>query len=240
MPDQPFVINDRRKFTADGDLRPDAAPSEPKPVRNDSPIESSAGPATEASTGPRLVHSEPSIDQGAPSSTGGPIAGQGGVPSERSSLTGVESGLPSDEEAQQPPPLTAEQTEQATTAYNATVDRLDTAIRASNPSMGPIPEMTFERLVQSIYMQTLMQLGLTGEPGSTPQVDLLGARSSIDMLGIIEQKTKGNLTENETKLIEAALFEMRMGFLEITQALARQAATRQPPPGTPPGPSIVR
>ena len=226
MPDTPFVINDRRKFTAEGELRPDAAPSEPKPVRNDSPIESSASPATEA--GPRLVHSEPATDSGAPSSTGGPIAGQGGVPSE-------------EDEAHQPPPLTAEQSQQATSAYNATIDRLDTAIRASNPAMGPIPEMSFERLVQSIYMQTLLQLGLAGEPNSTPQVDLLGARSSIDMLGIIEQKTKGNLTESETKLIEAALFEMRMGFLEITQALARQASTRQPPPsGTPPGPSIVR
>ena len=222
MPDTPFVINDRRKFTAEGDLRPDAAPSEPKPVRNDSPIESSAGPATEA--GPRLVHSEPT-SSGAPSSTGGPIA--------------EPAGMPSDEEAQQPP-LTAEQTQQANSAYTATVDRIDTAIRASNPSMGPIPEMTFDRLVQSIYMQTLLQLGLAGEPESTPQVDLLGARSSIDMLGIIEQKTKANLTESETKLIEAALFEMRMGFLEITQALARQAATRQPPPGTPTGPSIVR
>jgi len=213
MPDQPFVINDRRKFTAEGDLRPDAAPSEPKPVRNDSPIESSAGPATEA--GPRLVHSEPTATAPEPSSE--------------------------TEAGNAPPPLTAEQTEQATKAYTATVDRLDTAIRASNPSMGPIPEMTFDRLVQSIYMQTLLQLGLAGDPESTPQVDLLGARSSIDMLGIIEQKTKANLTESETKLIETALFEMRMGFLEITQALARQAASRQPnPPGTPPGPSIVR
>jgi len=217
MPDQPFVINDRRKFTSEGELRPDAAPSEPKPVRNDSPIESSAGPATEASAGPRLVHTEPT-DPAAPDSDSGT----------------------SEEAANQPPPLTAEQTQQANSAYSATVDRLDTAIRASNPAMGPIPEMSFERLVQSIYMQTLLQLGLAGEPESTPQVDLLGARSSIDMLGIIEQKTKGNLTESETKLIEAALFEMRMGFLEITQALARQAATRQPPPGTPPGPSIVR
>jgi hypothetical protein len=216
MPDTPFVINDRRKFTAEGELRPDAARSEPKPARNDSPIESSAGAPTEA--GPRLVTSEPAASEPA--------------------ATEPESSAPQEGEA--PPPLTTEQSQQASTAYSATVDRLDTAIRASNPAMGPIPEMNFERLVQSIYMQTLLQLGLAGEPNSTPQVDLLGARSSIDMLGVIEQKTKGNLTEAETKLIEAALFEMRMGFLEITQALARQAATRQPPPGTPAGPSIVR
>jgi hypothetical protein len=224
MPDQPFVINDRRKFTAEGELRPDAAPSEPKPVRDDSPIESSAGPS--------LVHSEPTTDPGAPG-PGSPVSASARGGGGSNSRTRDEEATTADA----PPPLTAEQTQQATTAYNATVDRLDTAIRASNPAMGPIPEMTFERLVQSIYMQTLLQLGLAGEPNSTPQVDLLSARSSIDMLGVIEQKTKGNLTESETKLIEAALFEMRMGFLEITQALARQASSRQP---NPPGPSIVR
>jgi len=231
MPDTPFVINDRRKFTAEGELRPDAAPSEPKPVRNDSPIESSAGPATEA--GPRLVHSEATSSDGL--LTGDHTEGKAEAPSGMSSESQIR-----EDEAHQPPPLTAEQSQQANSAYSATVDRLDTAILASNPAMGPIPEMSFERLVQSIYMQTLLQLGLAGEPESTPQVDLLGARNSIDMLGIIEQKTKGNLTDAETKLIEAALFEMRMGFLEITQALGRQAASRQPPPGTSPGPSIVR
>jgi hypothetical protein len=110
--------------------------------------------------------------------------------------------------------------------------------------MDRLPEMTFERLVQSIYMQAIIQLGGTAEPGQTPQVDLLGARQSVDMLAIIAEKTKGNLSETEDKLVQSAVFEMRMGFLEITQALSRQAAARQgtaPGTGAPVnGPSIVR
>ncbi len=81
-----------------------------------------------------------------------------------------------------PPPPTAEQTDQANRAYNATVDRLDTAIRATNPGMERMPEMNYDRLVQSLYMQALLQLGGATEPGQPPQVDILGARQTIDML----------------------------------------------------------
>jgi hypothetical protein len=68
----------------------------------------------------------------------------------------------------------------------------------------------------------------------------MGARQSIDMLAILAEKTRGNLTPTESQLMDNALFEIRMGFLEVTQALARSAANRQPPaPGAPgaPGPA---
>jgi hypothetical protein len=107
--------------------------------------------------------------------------------------------------------------------------------------MERIPEMTFDRVIQSLYMQALIQLGGAAAPGQQPQVDILGARQTIDMLAILVEKTKGNLTPAETTLTETALFELHMGFLEVTQALARQAGQRAPTPGTPPaGPSIVR
>jgi hypothetical protein len=105
--------------------------------------------------------------------------------------------------------------------------------------------MTFERVIQSLYMQALLQLGGAAEPGQQPRVDLLGARQTIDMLSIVAEKTKGNLTDTESKLVQTALFEVRMGFLEVTQALTRQAQAKQtaapPAPGAPPpGPKIVR
>ena len=106
--------------------------------------------------------------------------------------------------------------------------------------MERMPEMSFERLVQSVYMQAIMQLGGAAEPGQQPQVDLLGARQSIDMLNILSAKTKGNLSEPEDHLLQSALFESRMGFLEVTQLLARQAAAKQGAPPPHPGPSIVR
>jgi hypothetical protein len=216
MADKPFVINDRRKFTAEGDPRPDAAPSEPRPPRDTTPEEFSSA-----------SHAQPK----------GPQA----VPDPKPRAESVEpTPEPAADRDDLPPPPTAEQLQQATQAYDATVDRLDTAIRAANPGMERIPEMSFERLVQSIYMQAIMQLGGAAEPGQQPQVDLLGARQSIDMLRILAEKSKGNLTEAEDRLLQSALFEARMGFLEITQHLARQAAAKQPPPGAPTGPSIVR
>ena len=89
-----------------------------------------------------------------------------------------------------------------------------------------------------------MQLGGTAQEGQQPQVDILGARQSIDMLSVLEEKTKGNLSEEETRLLDSALFELRMAFLEITQVLARSSAAKATGGGAgrpgPVGPSIVR
>jgi hypothetical protein len=218
MADKPFVVNDRRKFTSEGELRPDAPPSEPRPPRDTTPEEFSSA-----------SHAQPK----------GPQA----VPDAKPQAEQHDEAAPGED--QLPPPPTAEQSEQATRAYEATVERLDTAIRAANPGMERMPEMSFERLVQSVYMQAIMQLGGGAEPGQQPQVDLLGARQSIDMLSILSEKAKGNLSEAEDRLLSSALFEARMGFLEVTQLLARQAAAKQPgapqgPGAGPVGPSIVR
>ncbi len=149
--------------------------------------------------------------------------------------------------ADAPPPLTASEMEQANTAYRQTADRLDTAVRAANPGMEHPPAMNFDQIVQSVYMTAILQLGGATQQGQQPKIDLMGARQSIDMLAILAEKTKGNLTPTESQLLDNALFEVRMGFLEVTQALTRSAANRQPPP--PPGapnpaapgrPTIVR
>jgi hypothetical protein len=66
----------------------------------------------------------------------------------------------------------------------------------------------------------------------------MGSRQSIDMLGVLAEKTKGNLTPDESRLLDSALFELRMAFLEITQVLARSAAAKAP--AAPGKPSIVR
>jgi Domain of unknown function (DUF1844) len=209
----PFVINDRRKFTAEGELRPDVPHSEPE--------------HEEASQ----LAAEPQIETKAPIPFPSPAAES---PAESAAL-------PDDDHL--PPPPTAEQSEAVNRAYTATVDRLDTAVRATNPGMERMPEMNFDRLIQSLYMQALLQLGGATEPGQQARVDILGARQTIDMLAVIADKTKGNLTDGEDKLTQSALFELRMAFLDVTQAIARQAAAKQGAPGmpgAPTGPSIVR
>ncbi len=83
----------------------------------------------------------------------------------------------------------------------------------------PIPPPTFEFLVLSIKMQAEMQLGLMNFGGEEePQADLIGARHAIDMLGMLLDKTKGNLTTEEHRLIENSLTELRFRFVQVTQA----------------------
>lgn len=217
-----FVVNDRRKFTAEGEIRPDAPPSEPKPPRPETVLAPEANDSAKmvGQKGPQAVpvHAKPAPEA--------PIAGD------------------EDDNSEQLPSPTPEQIEQARRAYDSTVDRLDTVIRATNPGMEHAPELTFERLIQSLYMQAMMQLGGPAGQGQQPQVDILGARQTIDMLGIFSAKTRGNLSTAEAALLDSALFELQMVFLEVTQALARQSAGRGAGapgvPGATAGPSIVR
>jgi Domain of unknown function (DUF1844) len=71
-------------------------------------------------------------------------------------------------------------------------------------------------------------MGAGTEQGQPPRIDIVGARQSIDMLAILQDKTQGNLTEKEQRLLQNALFDLRMMFVEITNAIAKQA--QQPPP----------
>ena len=137
--------------------------------------------------------------------------------------------------------------EQSRIAFEATAERLDIAVRAANPGADHPPALSFEGIVQSVYMQAILQLGGGAQEGQQPQVDILGARQSIDMLAILHAKTVGNLTAPEDTLLTSALFELRLAFLEITQALARSAQQRAgaapgspAAPGSRPGPSLIR
>jgi hypothetical protein len=203
MPEQnrPFVVTDRRKFTMDGELRPDADPSPERESRAPEPVAEMPPVATPEPT------PQPEPEAAA--------------------------------EREMPAGPTADQSMQANAAYQATVERLDTAIRAANPGMEHPLAMSFDQLIQSFYMTSIMQLGGNTPEGQQPQIDLMGARQSIDMLSVLAEKTKSNLSKEEDLLLDSALFELRMAFLEVTQALARSAAAKNPPP-SPGRPSIVR
>ena len=227
---KPFVITDRRKFTLDGTPRPDA---DREPEQEE---EISAPPAT-----PETV---PSAE--APHAANPPLEFPPQAPAPaQAAATAPEPPAPEASAPQDLPPApTAAEMDEVNAAYQATSDRLETAVRATNPGMDRPPAMDFQQIVQSVYMTTILQLGGGTEPGQQPKVDLMGARQSIDMLAVLAEKTKNNLTTDEQRLLESALFEVRMAFLEVTQALARSAAARQPGaagvPGAPGKPSIVR
>lgn len=82
----------------------------------------------------------------------------------------------------------------------------------------PVPPPTFEFLVFSLKMQAEMRLGLMnfGEEKDAPP-DLPSARHAIDLLAMIAEKTKGNLTLEEQRLVENSLTELRFRFVQISQ-----------------------
>src|SRR5205085_2979652 len=117
-----------------------------------------------------------------------------------------------------PPPTAAEQKEQAE-AYEKSAKDMDTRVELSGHSAKEL-EMTFERFVASLYMTAMLQLGLMHEQGGQPRVDLIGARQTIDTLGLMAQKTKGNLTSAEEGFLQNCLYELRMAYVEVTNSLA--------------------
>ncbi|MBZ5535498.1 MAG: DUF1844 domain-containing protein [Acidobacteriia bacterium] len=80
--------------------------------------------------------------------------------------------------------------------------------------------MTFETLVLSLSSTAMVQLGLVPDPATNqPEPNLPAARQTIDILEILQQKTKGNLDESESKLLDNILYELRMTFLEVNQSI---------------------
>jgi Domain of unknown function (DUF1844) len=118
-----------------------------------------------------------------------------------------------------PPPTAAEQKQQAD-AYHKSAKELDARVELSGHSAKEM-EMTFERFMASLYMTAMLQLGLMQEERGQPRVDLLGARQTVDTLGLLAEKTKGNLTPAEQNFLQNCLYELRMAYVEVTNALAR-------------------
>jgi hypothetical protein len=118
-----------------------------------------------------------------------------------------------------PPPTAAEQKEQAE-AYRKSAKDLDARVELSGHSSKEL-EMTFERFMASLYMSAMLQMGLMHEQGGQPRVDLIGARQTIDTLSLLSEKTKGNLSSTEENFLQNCLYELRMAYVEVTNALAR-------------------
>jgi hypothetical protein len=117
------------------------------------------------------------------------------------------------------PPTSTEQQQQAD-AYRKSTKDMDRKVELSGQSAKDL-EMTFERFLASLYMSAMLQLGLMHEEGGQPRVDLLGARQTVDTISLLAEKTKGNLTPTEQNFLQNALYELRMAYVEVTNALAR-------------------
>jgi hypothetical protein len=92
----------------------------------------------------------------------------------------------------------------------------------------PLPPATFEFLILSLKAQTEMHLGMFhfGEEKDRPEPDFRIARHSIDLLAMLQEKTRGNVTMEEQRLVENALTELRFRFV---QAMEKKSMTGPEP-----------
>ncbi|MFL6447476.1 MAG: DUF1844 domain-containing protein [Bryobacteraceae bacterium] len=94
---------------------------------------------------------------------------------------------------------------------------------AADPLQFPIPPADFFFLVESILMQAQVQLGLIdlGGEEETTEPNLPLARHSIDLLAMLGEKTKGNLTVEEQRLLENGLTELRFRYVQVSDEMSR-------------------
>lgn len=173
MPDKKseFIVNDRRKFTMDGDVRPDA------PVAEETTAETPVAQAPVETVEPPA----PESNQAKPT---------------------------------EPVPPSPKMTE---TGYDA--DKQMSAFGGQ--------KIEFMHLLDMIVQTAMMYAGAM-DNGPNRQVDVVGMRQMIDMLGVLEEKTKGNLTEQEQTTLHNILFQMRMTYMEIINAIQKQATQGAP------------
>jgi len=82
------------------------------------------------------------------------------------------------------------------------------------------PPASFATLVQSLLTQVLFYLGDLATRGGEPMINLDMAKHNIDTLSVLEEKTRGNLTEEEKRLLDAALYEARMRYVALASRYA--------------------
>lgn len=203
-----FEVIDRRKIKAE-----EEQVSQHTGEKAHEPPAATPGSPAEPGAGPRLV-----VNESRPADSAGQAA-QGAA------TAGLEQDLP--------PAPTAKESHEQKVAYDASAQRLEDLIRAQNPAVGAQPPVGFEHLVQQFYVSAMIQMGAGTQEGQRPRVDILGARTTIDLLGVLAEKTRGNLSEAEDRTLQTVLFETRMAFLELTSMISLQAM--QPPAPPPPG-----
>ena len=83
--------------------------------------------------------------------------------------------------------------------------------------------LTFTAFVFSLMHTTAVHLGDAADPntGQVTPPNLDGARQMIDILGLLEEKTRGNLTAEERQLLEQGLYELRLRFVEANKPQSR-------------------
>jgi ATP-dependent protease Clp ATPase subunit len=96
--------------------------------------------------------------------------------------------------------------------------------KAQKAAESGLPEkLGFKELISMLATQALMYMGAFPDQSGRAMVSLDVARLNIDLLSVVEEKTKGNLTEEESQMITQTIAELQYQFVEISKAVAQAA-----------------
>jgi hypothetical protein len=99
-------------------------------------------------------------------------------------------------------------------------EKAQAEIEAEKQTTPELPKGDFPSLVSMLATQAYYAMGLIGNPNDPkkPELNLEMARYIIDVLSTLEEKTKGNLTEEETTFFQSTLNQLRMIFVKISES----------------------
>ena len=124
-----------------------------------------------------------------------------------------------------PRSATASPADPATASAAGPARAANATIPGSPPPSGvaaPPGTVQFEHLIMSLVSSAMYQLGMAAPPGQVaPPPDLHAAQETIDIIGLLQQKTKGNLTPEEDELLNGSLQELRLAFVELSRRAGR-------------------
>ena len=193
-----FKVTDRRKFNPDGTPREESAVTEAPATATEQAATEQAKPQAEESS-----HEVAEPDN---------VVSFPGEATRKREQAEAQQGAQSDSQPDESPADRAESIKAAASAaeqaYNQT--------KSGRPAQ--LPEASFLALADMLAGEAAMSLGLAQAPdGSHLPVDLETARHMIDMLGMLERKTKGNLTAEENSVLENVLAYLRMQFVALSR-----------------------
>ena len=87
----------------------------------------------------------------------------------------------------------------------------------SNAGDAALPRLDFSTFILSVIGTAYVHLGDAPNPEGQPEHNLVLAQQDIDLLAILQEKTKGNLNGDEERLLDQALYDLRMRFVEVSK-----------------------
>jgi len=130
-----------------------------------------------------------------------------------------------EEEKDEKPPETQPKEKQVDESWKEEARREKERLAAEQgPEAGPagreyqLPKPSFELMVTNFAIQALISLGEIANPVTRLQErDLEAAKHAIDLLGVLDEKTRGNLSEDEKRHLDGTLYDLRMRYVSLMQ-----------------------